>query len=188
MSEPEAPKAPRKPPLDGLVRIYLVKVVLTVAVWCGPLLVVPEVVAAAVGIEGIPALFLLRLLGWAYLALCVGYVFGLQAAWRAERRHGPLWAGIVSTGGACVLLSMIVVSGTHGPWAWQAQAIVFLSAAATALITIGLTWYAFGLDRLFNRRAPAAQVTEGTETPAEAEAKSSAADDSDPKELSTDSE
>ena len=156
--------------MTGLVRIYFVKILLTVLVWCAPLLVLPDVVADAVGLEGAATPFLLRLLGLAYLALCVGYAFGLQAAWVGQRRHGPLWAGIVSNGGAAVLLGWVVVSGTHAPWPWQAQAVVFLSAAAAALIALGLFWYALALDRVFRRRtpAPAEDTQAAAEAPSEA--------------------
>ena len=156
--------------MTGLVRIYVVKIALTVLVWCGPLLLVPERVGAAVGLTGEAAPFLLRLLGWAYLALCVGYAFGLQAAWKGVRRHGPLWAGVVSNGGAAALLGWIVVTGTHGPWPWPAQAVVFLSTAAAAVIALGLLWYALALDHVTGRLArPAKEQPTPSDTPAPAE-------------------
>ncbi|MEM1112245.1 MAG: hypothetical protein AAGI11_10090 [Pseudomonadota bacterium] len=82
-----------------------------------------------------------RMLGWAYLALCVGYAFGLSASLQGERLRGPIWVGIVSNGGACLLLLYYGVQGTWSDWGAFVQFTAWSSTAATALITAGLLRY-----------------------------------------------
>lgn len=82
-----------------------------------------------------------RLLGWAYLALCVGYGFGLQASLQGKRLKGPIWMGIVSNGGACIYLCAYGFSGAWSHWSGAVQFIAWSSAVATALITAGLYMY-----------------------------------------------
>lgn len=84
-----------------------------------------------------------RMLGWAYLALCVGYAFGLRASLQRKRLLGPIWVGVVSNGGACVYLLYYGATGTWVQWGAAIQFIAWGSIVATALITLGLI--AFGL-------------------------------------------
>lgn len=86
---------------------------------------------------------ILRMLGWAYLALCVGYSFGLKASLRGEREMGPIWVGIVSNGGAFLYLCYYGVIGTWATWGAFIQFIGWSSVAATFLITLGL--YVYGV-------------------------------------------
>ena len=83
------------------------------------------------------------MLGWAYVALCVGYWFGLRAALQGRRAMGPIWVGIVSNGGACLYLVYYGVAGTWTTWGLAIQVIGWGSVTATALITVGL--FAFGV-------------------------------------------
>ncbi len=79
-----------------------------------------------------------RLLGWAYLALCVGYWFGLKESLRGRRASGPIWVGIVSNGGAFLYLLYYGALGTWASWGIALQVIGWGSVLATLLITIGL--------------------------------------------------
>ena len=79
-----------------------------------------------------------RMLGWAYLALCVGYAFGLKASLEGRRAMGPIWVGIVSNGGACLYLIYYGLSGTWATWGTMLQFVAWGSAVATLLITLGL--------------------------------------------------
>jgi hypothetical protein len=92
-----------------------------------------------------------RMLGWAYLALCVGYAFGLKASLQGRRAAGPIWVGIVSNGGACAYLVWFGLSGEWSAWGSFVQLVLWASAAATASITIGL--YVFGV-RSYMRPEP----------------------------------
>ena len=80
----------------------------------------------------------LRMLGWAYLALCVGYGFGLQASLNGKRLMGPIWVGIISNGGASACLVFYGFGGAWTEWGWFLQLLAWSSAGATALITAGL--------------------------------------------------
>ena len=42
------------------------------------------------GFPAQPTEMFVRMLGWAYLALCVGYAFGLRASLRGERAAEPI--------------------------------------------------------------------------------------------------
>ena len=85
----------------------------------------------------------IRMLGWAYLALCVGYAFGLKASLRGQRAAGPIWVGIVSNGGACLYLMYFGVADAWVAWGGFVQFVLWSSVLATAVITIGL--YFFGI-------------------------------------------
>ena len=81
------------------------------------------------------------MLGWAYLALCVGYGFGLRAALAGQRLMGPIWTGIVSNGGACVYLLYYGIRGAWTGWGFLVQFVAWGSTVATAFITLGLIVY-----------------------------------------------
>ncbi|MEM7437678.1 MAG: hypothetical protein AAF436_21170, partial [Myxococcota bacterium] len=82
------------------------KVGFTLVAWAVPLLVLPaSVLEGFVGFVPDPILWV-RLLGWAYLALCVGYLGGLRSAQRGTFPRGVVAMGIVSNGGAAILLTM----------------------------------------------------------------------------------
>ena len=102
--------------MKTLVWLYTSKIAVTVLVWCVPLLLLPDRLLAAAGIPGDHLNLFVRLLGWAYLALCVGYGFGLAAARRGEFLPGPAWTGIVSNGGACALLLYFGLTGAWSGW------------------------------------------------------------------------
>ena len=84
-----------------------------------------------------------RMLGWAYVALCAGYGFGLKAALGGRRAMAPIWVGIISNGGAFLYLLFYGLSGAWDPWGVAVQFIGWSSIVATFLITIGL--YHFGI-------------------------------------------
>lgn len=129
--------------MNNLSKVFVFKIAATVLVWCLPLLLFPATVLEAIGFPAQDTYMFVRMLGWAYLALCVGYGFGLQAALRGERLMGPIWVGIVSNGGACLYLCFYGVSGAWQDWSPLVQFIAWGSAVATALITAGLI--AFGV-------------------------------------------
>ena len=84
-----------------------------------------------------------RMLGWAYLALCVGYYFALKASLHGKRLMGLIWVGMASNGGACLYLLYYGVIGSWSSWGGAVQFIAWGSVGATALITLGL--YVYGV-------------------------------------------
>lgn len=129
--------------MNRLSLVFTLKIGATVAFWCLPLIVFPAAVLEAVGFPPQPDYLFVRLLGWAYLALCVGYAFGLKASLRGVRAAGPIWVGIVSNAGACAYLAYFGTSGAWSSWGGVVQFVLWSSVPATAAITAGL--YVFGV-------------------------------------------
>jgi len=125
--------------MNNLSKIITAKIVITILFWCAPLLLATDGVLCWLRIP-FPRemLVFLRLLGWAYVALIVGYVFGLRATQRGKYPKGTVWMGIVSNGGAFVMLLIAAIQGIWSTWKWVAQAGMWLSLAATSVITVGL--------------------------------------------------
>lgn len=122
---------------------FIVKILATLLFWCVPLLLFPAQWLAAIGLPDQSTYMFVRLLGWAYLALCVGYAFGLRASLDGVRAPGPIWAGIVSNGGASAFLLYFGISGAWSSWGALLQLLLWSSALMTTLITLAL--YVFGV-------------------------------------------
>jgi hypothetical protein len=129
--------------MSTLSKVLLFKIAATVLFWCAPLILLPSRILEAAGIPVEANSMFLRLLGWAYLALCVGYGFSLRASLQGRRLLAPIWVGLVSNGGACVYLLYFGVTGTWDTWPWFVQGVAWGSVLATGLITGGL--YVFGI-------------------------------------------
>ena len=136
--------------MNGLAVVYTFKIIATLVVWCIPLLLFPGSVLEQIGLpsQEETSYMFLRMLGWAYLALCVGYGLGLQDALvehdsslqdaKKPILEGPVLVGLVSNGGAFLFLSYYGFSGTWNDWGWILQFIGWSSVVATVLITTGL--------------------------------------------------
>ncbi|MFO1408255.1 MAG: hypothetical protein U1F08_12110 [Steroidobacteraceae bacterium] len=131
--------------MSPLSRVFVFKIAATVAFWCVPLILFPAAVLEALEFPKQPSYMFVRMLGWAYLALCVGYAFGLRASLQGQRAAGPIWVGIVSNGGACGYLAYFGATGAWADWGGFVQFVLWSSVAATAAITAGL--YQFGVRR-----------------------------------------
>ena len=92
------------------------------------------------------------LLGLAYAALVVCYVFGLQASLRGEYPGDVVWVGIVSNGGAFLYLLFNAVSGTWESWGNYAQEMMWVSLVGTGVISFGLI--TFGVIGARSRPVP----------------------------------
>ncbi len=137
--------------MNRLASVFTFKIAATVLFWSVPLILFPRSLLEAAGFPAQPTYMFVRMLGWAYLALCVGYAFGLAAALRNERLMPPIWVGIVSNGGACVYLTYYGATGTWVDWGPAIQFLGWSSVAATAAITLGL--YLWGVRRPAESRA-----------------------------------
>ena len=129
-----------------LSRVLFSKIGITIALWCGPLLLFPVSFLERMGFPTCPSPIFLRLLGMAYGALTVSYVFGLFATRHGRYPGSTVWTGIVSNGGAFLLLSAGAFQGTWAAWGAPARLVMWASLAATGLITAGLI--VFGLAGL----------------------------------------
>jgi hypothetical protein len=127
--------------ISGLSVVFVLKIGITLLFWCVPLLLFPSSWLAALGVPAEPGYLLLRLLGCAYLALLVGYSFGLRAALAGRRAAGPVWMGIVSNGGASLLLLGYGINGAWSAWGGLLNVGLWLSAAVTGGIALALLWW-----------------------------------------------
>lgn len=127
--------------MSHLSKVLICKIAATIIFWCVPLLLFPSTVLQVVGFPEQSSYMFVRMLGWAYLALCVGYYFALRASLKGKRLMGAIWVGVVSNGGACVYLLFYGVSGAWSEWGAAIQFVAWNSVVATALITIGLLKY-----------------------------------------------
>lgn len=129
------------PFMSHLSKVLLFKILGTVCLWCLPLLLLPASLLEQIGFPKQGSYMFVRMLGWAYLALCVGYYFALKASLEGKRLMGPIYVGIVSNGGACAYLLYYGLTGTWATWGGALQFVAWGSALATALITLGLYLY-----------------------------------------------
>jgi hypothetical protein len=124
--------------MSHLSKVLAAKIVLTVLVWCIPLLLFPASVLRWLGFEVPEPPLFLRLLGMAYSALVIGYGFGLRESLRGVYPAASVWVGMVSNGGACLLLVIAAIQGAWAHWGVIAQSVMWGSLVGTGLITAGL--------------------------------------------------
>lgn len=124
--------------MTSLQTVLIFKIALTVAFWCVPLLFFPRWLLEQIGFPVPEPMIFLRLLGWAYVALVVGYGFGLAEVRRGRLPLAVIWVGVVSNGGAALLLAAHAASGTWSAWGTAAQINMWGSLVATGAITAGL--------------------------------------------------
>jgi hypothetical protein len=117
--------------------VLAIKIVVTLAVWALPALLLPPSWFATLGIPEPPLeqLVFLRLLGAAYLALVVGYAL----AWRAPARHpGAVVVGIVSNGLAALVILSVGASGGLDTWTMLGNLYIWTSAVLAAGLAVAL--------------------------------------------------
>lgn len=141
--------------LQYLAYVYWFKIIATVCFWSLPLLCFPSTWLQALWMANRndasaflsdQTILFQRLLGWAYLALCVGYAQGLHACSSPQQPTilpGPILVGLVSNSGACLwLLHGMVFTSLASQAHPFLQFVLWSSIVATAFITWGL--YVFG--------------------------------------------
>ena len=123
--------------MNPLSLVLIGKIALTIAL-CILLLLFPTSLLKSLGLKVPEPILFFRLLGIAYAALFVGYVFGLQTSLRGGYPAAIVWVGIVSNGGAFLYLVLNAVSGTWASWGIYARAAMWILLVATGVITAGL--------------------------------------------------
>src|SRR5688500_14724838 len=99
-----------------------VKIAFTLLAWCLPLLTFPPAWFERFGMPAPQPLVLARLLGAAFLALLVDYLFGLRALRHGRSVRQTVWVGIVSNGSASLILLASGLTGAWEAWGRWAQA------------------------------------------------------------------
>ncbi len=128
--------------MKALQYVLWFKIGLTFVAWCVPLLLFPGSVFITLGFPLPEPILFLRLLGMAYWALLVGYIFGLRSARSGHYPPEVVWVGIASNGGAFVLLAVAASLDAWLAWGTFAQIYMWGSMVGTGLVTLGLL--AFG--------------------------------------------
>jgi hypothetical protein len=129
--------------MNRLSQVFVFKIAATALFWCAPLILFPAGFLEVVGLPAQPSYLFVRLLGWAYLALCVGYAFGLRESLQGKRPSGAVWMGIASNASACICLGWFGAIGTWSEWGLLLQFLLWASVVVTAAVTAGL--YGFGV-------------------------------------------
>ena len=124
--------------MRALRTVLAVKIALTAALWAGPLLLAPVAWIEALGFPEPRPVVVLRLLGMAYVALCAMYVWGWREAQAGQFPGAVVAVGILSNGGAAVVLALSAAQGAWAGWGPLAQAGMGGSLAAAVAITAGL--------------------------------------------------
>lgn len=124
--------------MSMLAVILVAKIALTIVLWTIPPLLFSSSWLRRFGFPVPQPLMFLRLLGLAYFSLAVGYVLGLQSLCHGIYPSQTVLIGIVSNGGAFVLLVTGVAQSVWKTWGPVAKATMWASLVGTGLITFGL--------------------------------------------------
>lgn len=124
--------------METLALVFGIKIAFTV-VWALPLLL-SERALNWIGFTAPAPLILWRLLGSAYTALLLGYVFAWVDASQGIYPKTITWVGIVSNGAAFLILIHGAMSGAWRDWGAPARALMWVSMLATSAIALGLMW------------------------------------------------
>ena len=118
--------------------VLFLKIGFTIALCLGLLLVPTALLVEKTGFPTFPSTIFLKLLGVAYGALLVSYVFGLVDTLHGRYPRATVWTGIVSNGGAFFLLSIDAFQGAWAAWGPPARIAMWVCLVATGLISAGL--------------------------------------------------
>lgn len=124
--------------MKGLVYVLQFKIVGTLFAWCIPLILLPTEWVLAAGFPESVTGLIPKLLGWAYLALLVGYSHGLKAAMEGKTDQATVNIGIVSNLGAGIILLSYGFFGHWSDWGDYAQFHMWMSACSAIAISAGL--------------------------------------------------
>jgi hypothetical protein len=127
--------------MTRLERTLEIKILLTVVLWCLPLLFFPQQWFAYFGFPRPRPQIWIRLLGAAYLALVVCYQYGLTAFRRGGDPTPTVMVAIVSNGGAAAILTLFGLAGLWNDWGPLAQAYMWMSAAITWSLALAVWWF-----------------------------------------------
>ena len=81
-----------------------------------------------------------RLMGVAFLALVTAYAFGLRAIAGKQFPYAIVYVGLVSNGGAALLILVAALTGLLTDWPASPRIGYFVSLSAVTAITAALAW------------------------------------------------
>ncbi len=126
--------------MQHLAKVLIIKIIFTMA-WVALLLLFIADLLKAQNLDVPDPKMFLQLLVVAYLALAVGYAFGLRDVLNGSYPAGVIWVGIISNGGAFAVLSLAALFDVWELWGTLARLFMWLSLVATGAITSGLIVY-----------------------------------------------
>lgn len=125
-----------------LKRVLWFKIIVTLFAWVFPFLLLPQsLFAPLLGFTPQPV-FPIRMLGWAYAALVVGYSYGLREAIKGHTPWGTINMGLVSNGGTAAILGWHLVFGEAAGLSGLPVILFWSSLTALVAITLGLAFSA----------------------------------------------
>jgi len=130
---------------NALSKVLIFKILATLIAWCIPLMLFPTSWMVAAGFPAAEPILYTKLLGMAYLALLVGYAYGLKATLNAQDARPTVMMGIVSNLGASLIMLFYGLDGAWADWGPYAQVHMWLSTCSAFLISAGLA--VFGLSK-----------------------------------------
>ena len=126
--------------MNKLLKIFILKIVATI-LWCLVLIFFSPSVLVWLGLPYQGTYMFIRLLGFAYLSLCLGYFLGLQSIRKCKPAISSTWVGILSNGLACIFLFINGITGVWSAWGSFLKIFLWSSTTLTFFITVGLIRY-----------------------------------------------
>lgn len=128
--------------LTGLQVVLLIKIIVTFGLWALPFLlpdpILDYLTEHLLGISALQPKVFIHLLGATFLALVVGYISAFFRINKGKDVKQIIWVGVVSNGLACAILLLYGFGGAYQSWSTSGQIVMWGSAIATGLITLGL--------------------------------------------------
>lgn len=124
--------------MRGLQGLFIRKITVTLMGLCIPLLFFPKALFTQLGIPMEGPMIFIRLLGVAYLALCVGYYSGITAIKNKQNPMAIIHMGLVSNGLAAAVFLYYGATGNWQDWSPFAQGYMWALTAGAAYICFGL--------------------------------------------------
>lgn len=132
-----------------LRKTLLFKIIVTALFWAAPLSFLPPSFFRFMGIPYQGTYLFIRLLGVAYWGLVAGYAWGLSQERKGADTDGVTIMGLVSNGGALVVLLGYFLPGRFAAWGILAQ--IYLMASMTVLALISAL---LAINLVRSRRRP----------------------------------
>lgn len=133
---------PQKFQFKGLKIVLVIKIAITLIFWALPFLLpdpfLDYLTVRLLGISPLQPKVFIHLLGAAFLALTVGYIFAFRRVDRGKDVKHILWVGIVSNGLASGILFIYGFNQAYQSWSTLGQIIMWSSAIITGSIALGL--------------------------------------------------
>ncbi len=124
--------------MSALQGLFVRKIVITLVCLCIPLLFFPRELFNYFNIPMIDSMIFVRLLGVAYLALCVGYYSAISMLKNKQKPMAMIDMGLVSNGLAATVFLFYGSTGSWQNWDLFAQIYMWLITLGAFYICIGL--------------------------------------------------